>query len=264
MSDFDDFKALCRADLMQVETAIVKTYTTHLAKEAPYAAIDGGAHTGYHCTRIAKFDACQRVMAVEADPWTVLKLREKVALLDEGPRSKIVIVEKAVQEDEDRDAVQWMSSSSHPGRSGVSSIWQNDKAVEFRETRNVQATTLDKLAIEAGQPVKLVKLDLEGGDFMAIKGGAKLMRRDRPLMVFENSNRAPGIYGFTIGDVAAFFEQAGYRAITFGADPATESNWFQFWEMWAAPIEDAERLATRLREVVAAALSASKNSPAKS
>lgn len=251
MTRFDAFKKICRERLMEVETALVKTYTTHLRGRGPYVAIDGGAHTGYHCSRIARFDECQRVHAVEADPFTSLKLQARMTELDDELRLKIRFVEKALQEDHFASHVTWMSSSSHPGRSGISSIWQNDESVTFEAERQVPATTIDRLlSEERGPRCGLVKLDLEGGDFMALLGGLNTLRRDRPLVVFENSIRAPEIYKYNVAEVAAFLKAVGYVPIGFDGAVAEPENWFRFWEMWAAPREDAEALMLRLKEVV--------------
>lgn len=258
MGTKEDVRAICRADLMKVELAIVRTYTTLLAGHAPYIAIDGGAHAGYHTERLGRLRNCGRVIAVEADPFTVVRLRSRVDLFDEALKAKIEVVEAALQEDAGLRSVTWMSSPSHPGRSGISSIWQNDHSVQFREKMTVAATTLDSLAASLSNRVGVIKLDLEGGDFMAIKGAVETLRRDRPYIVFENSNRAPGIYGFSIGEFADLFSSIGYKPLTFFGESATEGNWFDFWEMWAAPEEREEEargvLETTIQELAEGAL----------
>lgn len=254
MQLFDEFREICRAKLMQVETAITDVYTAEMPVIEPFSAIDGGAHTGYHTVRLADLPACRAVVAVEADPFTVQKLVAKVERQSDLRRGKITIIQKALQEDRDRETVQWMSSSSHPGRSGVSSIWQKDEAVTFRDQMSAEATTIDKLSRDLPAPVRMIKLDLEGGDFMALKGAEATLRHDRPLVVFENSIRAPGIYGFTIADVIAYFDSVDYVPFTFGGEIATEETWFQFWEMWAAPRERAEALQRRLKLVISGAV----------
>lgn len=96
----------------------------------------------------------------------------------------------------------------------------------------------------------MIKLDLEGGDFMALRGAEATMRRDRPFIVFENSIKAPGIYGFTVADMISYFESVGYSPVTFFGDVATEESWFALWEMWAAPLESVGRLSDCLRIAV--------------
>lgn len=242
MTKKDDVRALCRADLMQVELALVRTYTSVLLGQPKYSAIDGGAHAGYHTERFGRLENCTQVVAVEADPWTVEKLRSRVARFGDSLKAKTVVVQAALQEDPRREKVTWMSSVSHPGRSGISSIWQNDNSVKFREQITVAATTLDALAGTAQSRVGIIKLDLEGGDFMALRGGGEVLRKDRPYVVFENSNKAPGIYGFSIQDMMGFFSSVGYAAVTFFGEEATEANWFDFWEMWAVPVESKAQL----------------------
>lgn len=248
------FKELCRTKLMLVEEVIVETYRAELP-DTPFSAVDGGAHTGYHSVHLAEMANCQKVIAIEADPFTVERLRQRLGREPEAIQVKVEVVQKAIQEDPDRDEVQWMSSSSHPGRSGVSSIWQKDDTVIFREeVVSAQATTIDKLTTRVPAPVGMIKLDLEGGDYMALRGAVETLQRDRPLVVLENSIRAPGIYGFTVADVIAFLDSIDYAPVTFTGEIATEETWFSFWEIWVAPRDRAEALAARLRTVTAAIL----------
>lgn len=251
---FSTFKELCRGKLMLVEEAIVETYRAELPA-TPFSAVDGGAHTGYHSVHLAALPACHKVIAIEADPFTVERLRTRLGREPEEIRSKIDVVHMAIQENPDLEEVRWMSSSSHPGRSGVSSIWQKDETVTFREdVVSAAATTIDKLTGNVPAPVKMIKLDLEGGDYMALRGAVETLRRDRPLVVLENSNRAPSIYGFTIADVLAFLDSVDYEAVTFAGDIATEETWFTFWETWVAPKDLAPSLAARLKTVTSAIL----------
>lgn len=143
-------------------------------------------------------------------------------------------------------SVDWMSSESHPGRSGISSIWQNDNNVQFRDKITVRTTTIDKLIENTPEPCAFIKLDLEGGDFMALKGAQKTMKAQNPCVVFENSNRAPGIYNYTIEDVLDYLASTGYSGVTFSGEPATAGNFFDFWEMWACPQSEVEELSTAL------------------
>lgn len=79
---------------------------------------------------------------------------------------------------------------------------------------------------------------------------------DRPLVVFENSNRAPGIYGFCVADVLAYFASLDYAPVTFAGEIASEATWFDFWEMWAAPADQAQALCARLKSVTQAIVEA--------
>jgi len=50
-------------------------------------------------------------------------------------------------------------------------------------------------------PVDLIKLDIEGGEYHALKGAARTIARCRPVIVFEASARSTGKYGVTPEDM---------------------------------------------------------------
>jgi FkbM family methyltransferase len=67
-------------------------------------------------------------------------------------------------------------------------------------TIQVSTTTLDE-AIPSNQPIAFVKIDIEGGEYHALKGAAGLVRRWRPLVVFEAGSKSTGQYGVTPDDL---------------------------------------------------------------
>lgn len=252
MDNLDLFKEKCRNDMMMVERVIADVMAALLSDEPAFLAVDGGAHTGYHTRLFAEQENCRRVIAIEADPWTVLKLESNLVRLSDAERQKIQVVKAAIQDSQFVERVTWMSAESHPGRSGISSIWQDEGSVTFRPKREVRATTVDRLVVAEELPCRALKLDLEGGDFMALLGAIETLRKHRPLVVFENSVRAPGIYDFKVEQVSAFLAACGYQAVSFHGESPSPSNWFQFWEMWAAPVEKVSALQKMLQRLVAA------------
>lgn len=244
---FVTFRDMCRKKLMMVEEIITEVGEGVLAGSPSFAMIDGGAHHGYHALRFAKLENCAKVVAVEADPYTIVTLRDRIGRAPAAVSAKIEIQEVALQDDDRRTEVVWMSSPSHPGRSGISSIWQNDPAVEFRESVSVKTTTIDQIRDRFRTPVRFIKLDLEGGDYIALKGAYETLVVDRPTVVFENSNRAPGIYGYTIPDVIRYFDKIDYKLVSFEGEIVGEKNFYDFWELWASPVETAEALCERIR-----------------
>jgi FkbM family methyltransferase len=64
---------------------------------------------------------------------------------------------------------------------------------EVEEIR-VQTKRLDDLIPEDVQ-VDFIKMDIEGGEYHAMLGGAKTILRCRPMIVFEASGRSTGHYG---------------------------------------------------------------------
>src|SRR5690554_4328791 len=58
----------------------------------------------------------------------------------------------------------------------------------------VDVVRLDDL-IPADQAIALIKLDLEGGEYHALRGGITLIRRTQPLIIFECGSGSCAAYG---------------------------------------------------------------------
>lgn len=60
----------------------------------------------------------------------------------------------------------------------------------------VATTTLDE-TIPSDQPIAFIKMDIEGGEYHALKGAVKTIRRWQPVIVFEAGSKSTGQYGVT-------------------------------------------------------------------
>lgn len=60
----------------------------------------------------------------------------------------------------------------------------------------VEVDTLDRI-IPAGTPISFIKLDLEGGEYHALRGGAELIRQQKPVIAFEAGEGSTACYGVT-------------------------------------------------------------------
>jgi FkbM family methyltransferase len=78
----------------------------------------------------------------------------------------------------------------------------------------VDVVRLDEV-ISDGERVAFIKLDIEGGEFDALRGAASTIGRCRPVIVFEASVKSTGQYGATPEQVYRFItEQLGYHLST--------------------------------------------------
>jgi FkbM family methyltransferase len=91
----------------------------------------------------------------------------------------------------------------------------------------VAATTIDAiLADRPNRHLRFAKLDLEGGEFRALEGGAATLKCDRPLIVFENDqDRSAANYGYAKEEWFGFFESAGYKVFTLWGGPYGPADW---------------------------------------
>jgi FkbM family methyltransferase len=99
----------------------------------------------------------------------------------------------------------------------------------------VTVVRLDDVVAEA-QPVHFVKLDIEGGEFHALRGAVRTIARARPVIVFEAGPRSTGQYG--VGADAMYHligARLGYRLSTMArwladAAPYGETDFRRAWD----------------------------------
>jgi FkbM family methyltransferase len=88
------------------------------------------------------------------------------------------------------------------------------------QTRDVPVVALD--ALELRRPVRLIKMDVEGGEPQVIRGAERLLREDRPTIVSElhpvQLERASGV---TAAQFLSQLADLGYRAETIDGAPVT-------------------------------------------
>lgn len=246
-SVIDRFQTMVRADEDVLEAITTDMYRAFLAGEPSFSAVDGGAHRGLHTFPLSRLPGCRRVYAVEANA----RLADELGRMEwmNAAGAHVEIVAAAIQDDPERETVTFMRSDSHIGRSGISSIFQNDPEVSFVDT-TVPATTIDKLSAGRQDPIRFIKLDLEGGEWNAMRGAGDVMRRDRPVLVMEHSIHSPRINGYAPSEYLALFAERGYQLLTFAGEPMDAGNMFYLWYVWAAPKEKAAEIQALLRQNV--------------
>jgi FkbM family methyltransferase len=233
------FVALARKNEDVLEDVMTDVYRVLLGSEkSPYAVVDGGAHQGSHTFEFTKLVGCLQVYAVEANAALASSLLSNCPLLQ---RKKVEIVAAAIQHDPNVASITFMQSASHPGRSGINSIFKNDPEVSFASV-TVPATTIDKITEKRQQPVRFIKLDLEGGEYNAIRGAAAVMTADRPVIVMENSVYSPEYNGYAKSEYFKMFADRGYQPVTFRGHVMDEANMFELWYAWAVPVDKLDNV----------------------
>ena len=87
-------------------------------------------------------------------------------------------------------------------------------------TIRVDVVTLDEI-IPRSEKIAFVKIDIEGAEFHAIKGGIETIRRGKPVIVFEANSVSTGQYGVKAADVYLFMTE------TLGYELSTMENWLK-------------------------------------
>ena len=245
----DEFVALARREAAVAGRVLEACYRDFLSSESGFVAIDGGAYNGYNVDRLASIEGCRAVVAVEAAPAAAERLRA----LGAPKFGEIVVVEAAIQADSSVDTSPYQLSSSHPSYSGIRPIWDYLPEIIY-STQEVAATTIDKVVADAKDAVQFINLDLEGGEFAALRGATATLTAGRPIVAMDNSIHAARVGGFTRADFYNFLQKSGYVPLTFWGEAMNLDNEFAFWYAWAVPEEKADVLSRIAASHVAEAM----------
>lgn len=164
-------------------------------------AIDVGAHVGDVLRHmVAASDA--RHLAFEPLPELAAGLRRDFPTVD--------VHEIALSTE--KGTVSFQRVVTNPAYSGLL-LRHLDREGEKVETITVQTKPLDDI-VDLSSRVALIKIDVEGGEMGVLKGAARTIQRDRPLIVFEHGLGAADVYGTTPQDIHDLFGSWGYGLTT--------------------------------------------------
>jgi FkbM family methyltransferase len=169
-------------------------------------AVDGGAHKGLHTIPLARLvGSSGEVLAIEALPHLARALSESREVQALG---NINVAALAVSEQAGRTTFHWVPEAE--GYSGIRKRPYPDEVVP--QLIEVDVSTIDTLLFGEKRPVSFIKLDLEGGEFFALRGACETLQTHRPVIVFEFGREATASeWGFSKDDFFDFFHQQRYE-----------------------------------------------------
>lgn len=144
--------------------------------------IDGGAFKGDSTHLFAEVLRQEKIIAIEADPKTFLKLK---TYAESEEFTAVTAVHAALW-----DSVGEMEYISSGSR-GSAKEGRNQRA----KTASVPCCTIDSIA--AGESVDLIKLDIEGAEDRAIDGAAETIAKHQPDMMVSLYHRTDDIFELT-------------------------------------------------------------------
>lgn len=164
---------------------------------------DIGAHLGTITFGMAKLaGATGKVVAFEADPTNVARL-EKICVRN-GLQERVRVVHAAVWSRTAQDGIDFRKGIE-TSYGGVESDGQRP-VLATGELIRVPAITLDDFVAEGAPPPELIKVDVEGGEYEVLHGGALLFGTKRPVVIVEvHTARAAE-------KIAGWLEEFGYAA----------------------------------------------------
>jgi FkbM family methyltransferase len=166
------------------------------------AVYDIGANVGFYTLLASRLvGPSGRVYAVEPQPQAIATLRHNLVL---NGLENAEIVEAAVADESGEGEL----GVSQEGVLEWAALVGDDSPAVSRI--RVSVTTIDEIATKAAPPA-LIKLDVEGAEIRALRGVARTLASDHPIVVCEANGT--GI------DVAELLTSAGYRVSTLEGGP---------------------------------------------
>jgi len=164
---------------------------------APHGAfLDIGAHVGSVLSSVHRVDGTVKIFAIEADPRKAAKLRKKFPFC--------TLFEVAVGEETGR-----AEFFVNPAATGYNTLVPGH---ENRETITVPIARLDDLLPDAR--IDLIKIDIEGAELGALRGGKNLIRRNGPTIMFESCGTGLNALGYSPELLWRWFHDMDYVVVT--------------------------------------------------
>jgi FkbM family methyltransferase len=197
--------------------------------------VDAGANRGDHTFQMAQAVAPNgRVIAIEAAP----PLVDEISKLGRKgyPRLWPLIDLYGVGLSDHPGRATFFFAAETPGLSGL----RNRPAIvpgpvtEFQ----VNLLPLDEIRKTVARPIRFMKVDLEGGEYDALRGAQSVLREDRPVLVFEHDAESPHHFSYTIHDLVQLFRSLHYGLFDFFGNSYNEpAAWREtvVWNFLALP-----------------------------
>jgi len=134
--------------------------------------IDVGAAVGEMVIDVAGYDNVDYVIAFDPDPELAKAIRLSAAI---NEYDNVTVIAKAVA-----DKVRTVNFRFNRSRGTSGKICEEDDCT----TESTICTTLDNEIPENDMPY-IVLIDVEGAEFLVLRGGSKFIKNRKPLIIFE-------------------------------------------------------------------------------
>jgi FkbM family methyltransferase len=179
----------------------------HLKRDSIF--VDVGANQGEFSIAAARIATNGKVIAFEPVSEYRNRLEENSKL---NGFDNIVIVPVALADAEAKVPIYDADGAFSDGtrNDGVTSLYESKNLNRVREYVTVRRMddVLQELQIDR---VDIVKLDIEGGEWSALKGALETLKRYRPVLIFEVGSETCRAAGYEASRFVQWIEELGYR-----------------------------------------------------
>ncbi len=226
------------------ESLLEANYVALLSGRDNLGVIDIGAHTGRHSLAIKSRLNPSHLLMFEPLP-DQRKILESLFLHDPCA----IIYDCALGSTSGTSS--FFVKTGSPGESGLRRrSFYNDGNCEDLKEITTRVSRLDSIHI----PFKIdfIKIDTEGGDIDILKGAARLLQRDRPIISIEYGPGGYDAYGYgpeTLFDLAESMHYSIFDL--FGNEFTSREEWIScvgrfYWDYLMVPLPAIESLADRV------------------
>ena len=161
--------------------------------------IDVGAHIGSIISSVAHNDSSITIVAVEAIPQKVRKLRQKFPLVEfHGCAVGESSGEVSFFINNDQSGCSSMGTPTDSNKDSISEI-------------KVPLNRLDELV--SSDKVDVIKIDVEGAELGVLRGASELLKKSRPTIMFESGPEMDDGLGYTKKAMYQFLASNDYAVV---------------------------------------------------
>jgi FkbM family methyltransferase len=185
---------------------------------------DIGANIGFMTLLFAQcVESTGHVYAFEALPANLQRLRDNIAL--NAVDDRVTIISAAVN-DRSNSTKFYIGPSPGTGKLVKSA---GRSTITYRESIEVEGISIDDFIYQSGNPAPdILKIDIEGGEVLALPGMSRMLHEKRPVVMIELHGQEAARVGWDL------LKKENYRICHMAADfppilVLQEIDWKSYW-----------------------------------
>jgi len=178
--------------------------------------VDVGANLGIYSLEACAANPLAEVLAIEPTPSLVQQLRQTLAI---NQIQHLDVLQAALGCAVGHALLQFCDGMPPPGSAGNEGMnFITSAAAGAARTIPVALTTLDRVAARRGwSAVDLIKIDVEGAEYLCLSGAERLLQGDhKPIILMECDEILSRRFGHSVFDTLLLMHQYGYESEQIG------------------------------------------------
>jgi len=191
------------------EPEVANGVLSHLKPDSVF--LDIGANIGWFTLLAADYldrqSGSGKVIAIEANPTVIPYLAASV--VESGLSDRVQLKPYAVSDRTGLVEINAMSTGNLGGI-GIGEVLERDSDCHIAPTVRLEDLLRHETRID------LIKIDIEGAEYLALKGAQKMLEKHRPTIIAElNPVALTAVSGQSVAGLVGFLADLGYQAFDF-------------------------------------------------